>query len=89
MSWQPSAVAESGVSGLGGFTLLDLFLLVVAASFAVSGYRRGLVAGVLAVAGFGGGAALGMAAAPRLVRDLDPGLTQSAVSVLVLSLIHI
>lgn len=70
-----------------GWTLLDLVLVVVAAAFAISGYRRGLVAGVLAVAGFVLGVALGMAAAPRVVRPLEPGLTQTLVSVLIVLLL--
>ncbi|MDN3261602.1 MarP family serine protease [Streptomyces sp. CSDS2] len=40
--------------------LLDLLLAVVAVCSAVSGYRRGLVAGCLSLAGFAGGAAVGM-----------------------------
>ena len=69
------------------FTVLDLVLLAVAVSYAVSGYRRGVVAGVLAVAGFVVGGALGMAAAPRVVRGLEPGLTQSLVSVFIVLLL--
>ena len=69
------------------FTVLDLVLLAVAVSYAVSGYRRGVVAGVLAVAGLIVGGALGMAAAPRVVRGLEPGLTQSLVSVLIVLLL--
>ena len=72
----------SGIAGTG-FTVLDLVLVLVGASFAVSGYRQGLVAGVLAVAGFIVGGAVGMGAGPRVVQTLEPGLTQSLVSVLV------
>jgi len=56
--------------------LLDLALLVVAAAFAVSGYRQGFVVGVLSFAGFLGGAVAGAAgaagaAANALPTDLD------------------
>ncbi|MCL3993720.1 MarP family serine protease [Streptomyces lavenduligriseus] len=40
--------------------LLDLLLAVVAVCSAVSGYRRGLLAGCVSPAGFAGGAAVGM-----------------------------
>ncbi len=69
------------------FTVFDLVLLAVAVSYAVSGYRRGVVVGVLAVVGFIVGGALGMAAAPRVVSGLEPGLTQSLVSVLIVVLL--
>jgi S1-C subfamily serine protease len=76
----------SGIAGTG-FTVLDLVLVLVGVSFAVSGYRRGLVAGVLAVAGFIVGGAVGMGAGPRVVQTLEPGLTQSLVWLLVVLLI--
>ncbi|MEU7084553.1 MarP family serine protease [Streptomyces achromogenes] len=44
--------------------LLDLLLAVVAVCSAVSGYRRGLVAGCVSLAGFAGGAAVGMRLLP-------------------------
>ncbi|MCE0447962.1 hypothetical protein LT493_41570 [Streptomyces tricolor] len=43
--------------------LLDLLLVLVIVVYAVSGYRRGLVAGCVSLAGFVGGAAVGVAAA--------------------------
>ena len=45
--------------------LLDLALLVVAAAFAVSGYRQGFAVGVLSFAGFLGGAVAGALFARR------------------------
>ncbi|MFF4711601.1 MarP family serine protease [Streptomyces eurythermus] len=44
--------------------VLDLLLAVVAVCSAVSGYRRGLVAGCVSLAGFAGGAAVGMRLLP-------------------------
>ncbi len=43
-----------------GLTVLDLVLLVLFVSYAVSGYRQGFVVSVLSLAGFLGGGALGM-----------------------------
>lgn len=60
---------------------LDLVLLVSAVSFAVSGYRQGFVAGVLAFTGFLAGGVAGLLLAPTLVSSLDPGLGQSVLAV--------
>ena len=68
-------------------TVVDLVLLVVALSYAVSGYRRGVVAGVLAVGGLFVGGALGVAAAPRVVRAVEPGLAHSVFSVFIVLLL--
>jgi len=46
--------------------VLDLVLVLAAAAFAVSGYRRGFVVGVLSLVGFLGGAAVGVHFAPEL-----------------------
>lgn len=48
--------------------LLDVLLLLGAALFAVSGYRQGLVVGVLSFAGFLGGGVLGAHLAPSVAR---------------------
>ncbi|WP_368860026.1 CvpA family protein, partial [Streptomyces capoamus] len=40
--------------------LLDLLLVLVIVVYAVSGYRRGLVAGCVSLAGFVGGAVVGV-----------------------------
>jgi len=50
--------------------LLDLGLIAFAAAFAVSGYRQGLIVGVLSFAGFIGGAVIGAVFAPALARRL-------------------
>lgn len=56
--------------------LLDVALVLAVVAFAVSGYRRGFVVGVLSLVGFLGGAALGARFAPELatryLARLDP-----------------
>ncbi|MGA3152059.1 MAG: MarP family serine protease [Streptosporangiaceae bacterium] len=46
--------------------LLDLLLIVLAAAFAVAGYRQGFIIGILSFAGFVGGVAVGAVFAPRI-----------------------
>jgi S1-C subfamily serine protease len=58
--------------------LLDLILIVLAAAFAVAGYRQGFIIGVLSFAGFVGGVALGAAFAPRISRALAASLNVQA-----------
>ncbi|GGX66245.1 MarP family serine protease [Streptomyces fructofermentans] len=62
--------------------LLDILLLLVILGYAASGYRRGLVAGCVSLAGFVGGAVVGVWALP-LVMDLvaagSPAATVTAV----------
>ncbi|MBF6044817.1 MarP family serine protease [Streptomyces sp. NRRL B-1677] len=59
--------------------LLDLLLLLVVIGYAVSGYRRGLVASVVLLAGFLGGAVLGVWALPFALEPFDAGSAASAV----------
>lgn len=59
--------------------LLDLVLLVVMVAYAVSGYRRGLVAGCVSLAGFLGGAVLGVWALPYIVERTGPGTVSSTL----------
>ena len=59
--------------------LLDLILIVLAAAFAVAGYRQGFIVGILSFAGFLGGAAVGASFAPTLARHLVQGTTQQAL----------
>jgi S1-C subfamily serine protease len=59
--------------------LLDLILIVLAAAFAVAGYRQGFIVGVLSFVGFLGGAAVGAAIAPGLARLLVKDASQQAV----------
>jgi S1-C subfamily serine protease len=57
---------------------LDLILIVLAAAFAVAGYRQGFIIGVLSFAGFVGGVAIGAIFAPRISRALASGLNLQA-----------
>jgi S1-C subfamily serine protease len=59
--------------------LLDLILIVLAAAFAVAGYRQGFIVGILSFAGFLGGAAVGASFAPTLARHLVQGASQQAL----------
>jgi len=64
--------------------LLDLALLVVAAAFALSGYRQGFVVGSLSFIGFVGGAVLGAEFGPAISRAIVGGQTQQDVVAVVL-----
>jgi S1-C subfamily serine protease len=67
-----------------GGDLLDLALIVVAAAFAVSGYRQGFIVGSLSFIGFVGGAVLGAQFGPAISRTLVGGQTQQDVVAVVL-----
>jgi S1-C subfamily serine protease len=70
--------------------LLDLALLVVAAAFAVSGYRQGFIVGALSFAGFLGGAVAGALFAPAISRAIVGGQNQQdLVAVVILVLLAI
>jgi S1-C subfamily serine protease len=64
--------------------LLDLALLVIAAAFAVSGYRQGFIVGSLSFAGFLGGAVVGALFAPAISRHLVGGQNQQDLVAVVL-----
>ncbi|MFD9029507.1 MarP family serine protease [Streptomyces parvulus] len=59
--------------------LLDVLLVLVVLVYAASGYRRGLVAGCVSLAGFVGGAALGVWALPWVTDFATPGSTSATV----------
>jgi S1-C subfamily serine protease len=63
--------------------LLDLILIVLAAAFAVAGYRQGFIVGVLSFAGFLGGAAIGALFAPSLARSMARQQTKQALVAIV------
>jgi S1-C subfamily serine protease len=64
--------------------LLDLILIVLAAAFAVAGYRQGFIIGVLSFIGFIGGVAVGAIFAPRISRALAASLPwQAFIAILV------
>ncbi|GAA4787800.1 MarP family serine protease [Streptomyces ziwulingensis] len=61
--------------------LLDILLGLAVLAYAVSGYRRGLVAGCVSLAGFVGGAVVGVWALPWTVGLVgDPGTTAATVT---------
>jgi len=64
--------------------LLDLALIVIAAAFAVSGYRQGFIIGSLSFVGFVGGAVLGAEFGPSISRALVGGQTQQDVVAVIL-----
>ncbi|MGH3314465.1 MAG: MarP family serine protease [Streptomyces sp.] len=59
--------------------LLDLLLLLAVLVFAVSGYQRGLVAGFVSLAGFVGGAVIGVWLLPFVLDTVTPGTTGATV----------
>lgn len=67
--------------------LLDVLLLLAVVSFAVSGYRSGLIAGVFSLAGFVGGAIVGVWLLPFTLDFVERGtalaLTVALLTVLV------
>jgi S1-C subfamily serine protease len=64
--------------------LLDLALVVIAAAFAVSGYRQGFIVGSLSFLGFIGGTVLGAEFGPGISRALVGGQTQQDVVAVIL-----
>jgi S1-C subfamily serine protease len=58
---------------------LDLVLIVLAAAFAVAGYRQGFIIGVLSFVGFSGGAIAGIYLAPGLATTLTSRQNVQAV----------
>nr|WP_203633297.1 MarP family serine protease [Streptomyces sp. SID10815] len=60
--------------------MLDLVLVLVILVYAASGYRRGLVAGCVSLAGFVGGAAVGVWALPWVMDLVTRGTTTATVT---------
>ncbi|MDF3293826.1 MarP family serine protease [Streptomyces silvisoli] len=67
--------------------LLDLLLLLAAVGYAVSGYRRGLVASCILLAGFLGGAVVGVWLLPFALRPVTAGTAAAAVVALLVVLV--
>ncbi|MFC5955696.1 MarP family serine protease [Streptomyces pratens] len=63
--------------------LLDILLLLVVLAYAASGYRRGLLAGCVSLAGFVGGALVGVWILPWVMDLVTPGTTGATVAALV------
>lgn len=59
--------------------LLDVLLLLAVVAFAVPGYRRGLIAGLVALAGFVGGAVVGVWLLPFALDFVERGTTSATV----------
>jgi S1-C subfamily serine protease len=64
--------------------LLDLILVVLAAAFAVAGYRQGFIVGVLSCIGFLVGAAVGATFSPSVAKFLVHGTSQQALVAIIL-----
>ncbi|MZF90834.1 MarP family serine protease [Streptomyces sp. SID5643] len=60
--------------------LLDILLLLVVLAYAASGYRRGLVAGCVSLAGFVGGAVVGVWVLPWVMDLVEPGTTRATLA---------
>ncbi|MFD7816261.1 MarP family serine protease [Streptomyces sp. NPDC059785] len=60
--------------------LLDILLLLVILAYAASGYRRGLVAGCVSLAGFVGGAVIGVWLLPWVMDLVDAGTAAATVA---------
>ncbi|MEV3853463.1 MarP family serine protease [Streptomyces sp. NPDC050095] len=66
--------------------IVDVLLVVLALAYAVSGYRRGLLTGCVSLAGFVGGAVIGVWLLPFVMKGFTPG-TSSATVVAVLTVL--
>ena len=64
-------------------SVLDLVLLVIGVAFAATGYRQGLVVGLLGFVGFLGGALLGLQVSPLVAEWVDAGVARVLVALLV------
>ncbi|MFJ3668309.1 MarP family serine protease [Streptomyces sp. NPDC090106] len=60
--------------------LLDILLVLVILAYAASGYRRGLVAGCVSLAGFVGGAVIGVWVLPWIMELVAAGSTAATVT---------
>src|SRR6516225_7591450 len=67
--------------------LLDLALILIAAAFAVSGYRQGFIVGTLSFVGFVGGAVIGAQFGPAISRAIVGGQTQQDVVAVILLIV--
>ncbi|GAA3804946.1 MarP family serine protease [Streptomyces chiangmaiensis] len=67
--------------------LLDILLILVILAYAASGFRRGLVAGCVSLAGFVGGAAVGVWILPWVMNLVTRGTTAATVTAVVTVLV--
>jgi S1-C subfamily serine protease len=63
--------------------VVDVLLVLAGVSFALSGFRQGLIVGVSSFFGFLAGGVAGMLLVPSLLRGWDPGVPQVLVAVCV------
>jgi S1-C subfamily serine protease len=79
-------VSLDTVEGVRG-DLLDLILIGLVVAFGVSGYRQGFIIGALSFLGFVGGAFLGVAIAPPIVRSIvDDGTERALLAIVIVFL---
>lgn len=62
--------------------MIDIVLLLIMLGYAISGFRQGLVVGVLSLGGFLGGAVLAMIISPLLLSSLEEGPKRSVIVLL-------
>jgi S1-C subfamily serine protease len=62
--------------------VIDVVLLLIMLGYAISGFRQGLVVGVLSLGGFLGGAMLAMLIVPLLLSGMEPGPQRSVIVLL-------
>nr|WP_206323972.1 MarP family serine protease [Streptomyces sp. HNM0574] len=67
--------------------MLDVLLVLAVVVFAVSGYQRGLVAGVVSLAGFVGGAVIGVWLLPFVLEAVEPETTAATLVALLTVLV--
>ncbi|MGW0839207.1 MarP family serine protease [Streptomyces sp. NPDC002787] len=60
--------------------VLDILLMLVILAYAASGYRRGLVAGCVSLAGFVGGAAIGVWVLPWMMELVEAGTPAATIT---------
>lgn len=62
--------------------MIDIILVLIMLGYAVSGFRQGLVVGLLSLIGFVGGALLAMFFVPQLVSGMEAGTRRSIITLL-------
>jgi S1-C subfamily serine protease len=62
--------------------VIDIILVLIMLGYAISGFRQGLVVGLLSLGGFVGGAVLAMFLVPQLVSGLEAGTRRSIITLL-------
>ncbi|MBT0767346.1 MarP family serine protease [Kineosporia sp. J2-2] len=62
--------------------MIDIILVLIMLGYAISGFRQGLVVGLLSLGGFVGGALLAMYFVPQLVSGLEAGTRRSIITLL-------